>query len=160
MGWVKQMQCVVFFVSFVTILYFFSFLNEHKVKIHVTGTEHNEILQPPLPASAIILSTALDVQTPQEILDTQTTDEMHTTPLPQKWVSVSLVGRLGNQLFLAASSYGIAKARDSRWCISNLRGSILEAAVAFNVIPEECPSDVEFEEEIGASCRERVSSPV
>jgi hypothetical protein len=50
MGWVKQMQRVVFFVSFVNILYYFSVLNERKVKIHVTVAEHNESLQP-LPQS-------------------------------------------------------------------------------------------------------------
>ena len=46
MGWVKQMQCVVFLVSFVTILYFFSVLNE----IHVTH----------LPIPLVLIETTAD----------------------------------------------------------------------------------------------------
>ena len=44
------MQCVVFLVSFVTILYFFSVLNERKVKIHVTH----------LPIPLVLIETTAD----------------------------------------------------------------------------------------------------
>ena len=56
-------------------------------------------------------------------------------PLPQKQaaavVSVYLDGGLGNQLFQAASSYGIATARGARWCIPYLEGSTLQRSVVF-----------------------------
>ena len=64
---------------------------------------------------------------------------------PTSFVSVALLGRLGNQLFQAASSYGIAGSRGSRWCIQDLENSILSSAVVFRVEPERCPSDVHFE---------------
>lgn len=64
---------------------------------------------------------------------------------PTTFVSVALVGRLGNQLFVAASSYGIAQSRGSRWCIHGLENSLLRSAVVFSVEPEQCPPDVRFE---------------
>jgi hypothetical protein len=46
-------------------------------------------------------------------------------------VSVRLMGGLGNQLFQAASSYGLAVSRGSQWCIVNLEGSVLAQSVDF-----------------------------
>jgi len=54
-------------------------------------------------------------------------------------VSVILRGRLGNQLFQAASSYGISVSRGaSAWCIKDLDNSILQQSVVFNVQPVKC----------------------
>ena len=59
-----------------------------------------------------------------------------TTPTASaKHVSVHLVGGLGNQLFEAASSFGIAVSRGATWCISNLEGSILQQSVVFRTNP-------------------------
>jgi galactoside 2-L-fucosyltransferase 1/2 len=55
-------------------------------------------------------------------------------------VAVRFAGRLGNQLFQAASSYGIAVARESLWCLPDLPGSILEESVVFHVQPVQCPT--------------------
>jgi len=62
-----------------------------------------------------------------------------------RWVKARLVNRLGNQLFIAASSYGIARARNARWCIENLKNEEmdLEEKVQWlhqNTTPEPCPS--------------------
>ena len=51
-------------------------------------------------------------------------------------VSVYLDGGLGNQLFQAASSYGIAVARGARWCIPYLEGSTLQRSVVFRAAPD------------------------
>ena len=68
-------------------------------------------------------------------------------PIPLKgWVGARLVARRGNQLFVMASSYGIAQGRGARWCIQNLEESLLENLVIFNTTPLACPSDVHFTE--------------
>jgi galactoside 2-L-fucosyltransferase 1/2 len=51
------------------------------------------------------------------------------------FVAVYLIGQLGNQLFQAASSYGMALARGADWCIPYLNGSILERSVHFSLPP-------------------------
>lgn len=56
-------------------------------------------------------------------------------------VSVSLVGGLGNQLFQAASSFGIAVSRGAKWCIPNLDGSLLQRSVVFHVNPTSCKTE-------------------
>ena len=63
------------------------------------------------------------------------------TPLPpQLWVSTNpTVGRLGNQLFIAASSHGIAKRRGAMWCLETL--GLLETAVQWIEAPVPCPSN-------------------
>ena len=60
---------------------------------------------------------------------------------PTTTVSVFLVGRLGNQLFQAASSFGIAEWRRAAWCLPQLEGSILQKSVTFLVQPTPCTSD-------------------
>jgi len=70
-------------------------------------------------------------------------------PRPKSVVSVELVGGLGNQLFLAASSYGIASARNASWCIINVAGSVLEASVKFSVHPSVCTGSEEIADENG-----------
>jgi hypothetical protein len=62
-----------------------------------------------------------------------------TLPNPSLWVSAKPEGRLGNQLFIAASSHGIAHHRGARWCMESL-GS-LENAVQWLERPEPCPED-------------------
>jgi hypothetical protein len=55
---------------------------------------------------------------------------------PRQSVSVHLEGGLGNQLFQAASSHGIAVRRNAGfWCIENLEGSALQRSVVFVVQP-------------------------
>jgi len=68
----------------------------------------------------------------------------HMSPMipptnPFLWVSAKPEGRLGNQLFIAASSHGIAQHRGARWCMESL-GS-LENAVHWLERPEPCPED-------------------
>jgi hypothetical protein len=62
-----------------------------------------------------------------------------TQPNPLLWVSAKLDGRLGNQLFIAAASHGIAQHRGARWCIESLES--LENAVKWLEMPEPCPGD-------------------
>ena len=94
---------------------------------------------------------ALVMQRPQETpipdnstkadLSTVSTQDLATAPptatptASAKHVSVHLVGGLGNQLFEAASSFGIAVSRGATWCISNLEGSILQQSVVFRTNP-------------------------
>lgn len=59
----------------------------------------------------------------------------------QGTVAVRFSGRLGNQLFQAASSYGIAFAHHSLWCLPDLPGSILAESVVFLVQPAQCQTD-------------------
>ena len=59
---------------------------------------------------------------------------------PQLWVSANpVMGRLGNQLFIAASSHGIAKRRGAMWCLEPL--GLLETAVKWIEAPAQCPSN-------------------
>jgi hypothetical protein len=60
---------------------------------------------------------------------------------PQIWVASRLEGRLGNQLFIAASVRGIAKHRNARWCLRYL-GS-LDHAVQWIERPEPCPENID-----------------
>lgn len=73
----------------------------------------------------------------------------HTKHRP--FVAVYLTGQLGNQLFQAASSYGIALARGVDWCIPYLNGSILEKSVQFSLPPlSKCvPEGVHVADEAG-----------
>jgi galactoside 2-L-fucosyltransferase 1/2 len=58
-------------------------------------------------------------------------------------VSVTLIGGLGNQLFQAASSFGIATSRGAAWCVTNLHGSVLQRSVDFAVAPAQCDPGVQ-----------------
>jgi len=73
-------------------------------------------------------------------------DVLHKAISKTKWVKATLVGRLGNQLFITASSYGIAKARNAKWCIEPLHNPWmnLEEKVEWIEEPEECPSSMEI----------------
>jgi hypothetical protein len=65
-------------------------------------------------------------------------------------VSVYLHGGLGNQLFQAASSFGIATSRGAQWCIPYLDGSVLQQSVVFLVPPAACvPEGVAVADESG-----------
>ena len=55
-----------------------------------------------------------------------------------------MVARRGNQLFVIASSYGIARARGARWCVQNMEESLLNDLVVFNTPPHACPLDVTY----------------
>jgi len=57
------------------------------------------------------------------------------------WVKATLRHRLGNQLFIAASSYAIAKARNARWCLEILphEDIHIDAIVDWIEKPEPCP---------------------
>ena len=72
-----------------------------------------------------------------------------TTGMP--FVAVYLTGRLGNQLFQAASSFGIAQARGAEWCIPWLEGSVLQSSVSFTTHPRtDCvPEGVHVADEAG-----------
>ena len=65
-------------------------------------------------------------------------------PVPETWVGVRLIGRRANQLFLLASSHGIAKARGARWCVHNMQDSLVLDLVALHPSPSECPSGTRF----------------
>jgi galactoside 2-L-fucosyltransferase 1/2 len=69
----------------------------------------------------------------------------------QPFVAVYLTGRLGNQLFQAASSFGIAQARGASWCIPYLEGSALQNSVRFKTPPRtDCvPEGVHVADEAG-----------
>ena len=56
-------------------------------------------------------------------------------------MSVHLLGRLGNQLFQAASSFGIAVSRGAQWCLTDLEDSALQKSVNFLVQPVSCDSE-------------------
>jgi hypothetical protein len=72
--------------------------------------------------------------------------ELTQTP-PQTWVKVTLVGRLGNQLFIAASGNGIAKRRNAHFCIENLDGSLLSSAVQWDSsVLQNCDSNANYTE--------------
>ena len=65
-------------------------------------------------------------------------------------VSVYLNGGLGNQLFQAASSFGIATSRGQQWCIPYLDGSVLQQSVVFLVPLVACvPEGVSVADESG-----------
>jgi len=65
-------------------------------------------------------------------------------------VTAFLAGRLGNHLFIAASSFGVALSKGAQWCIPNLEGSMLEKAVIFHVPPGNCnPEGVDVMDENG-----------
>ena len=80
---------------------------------------------------------------------------VHVLRKPSRWVGVRFNGQLGNQMFEAASSFGIAKARGARWCIQGLRGSLLDNAVQFTRPVEECPSGIQFAEEMEGRYNQR-----
>lgn len=67
------------------------------------------------------------------------------------FVAVYLSGRLGNQLFQAASSFGISQARGAAWCIPYLQGSLLSNGVRFTIPPRtDCvPEGVHVADEAG-----------
>jgi hypothetical protein len=59
---------------------------------------------------------------------------------PFLWVSAEPVGRLGNQMFVSASSYGIAQSRGARWCLRNTR--FIDDVVEWINKPETCPENI------------------
>lgn len=67
------------------------------------------------------------------------------------FVAVYLTGGMGNQLFQAASSLGIAHERGAEWCIPYLEGSILQQNVLFRTSPRtDCvPENVHMADEAG-----------
>ena len=58
-----------------------------------------------------------------------------------RWVAVMAPGtRLANQLFVLASSHGIAEKRNARWCIIGFYGTPYESYLEWtSEPPEECP---------------------
>ena len=64
---------------------------------------------------------------------------------PPTWVSVHPSGRLGNQLFIAASSHGIAKRRKSKLCIHFKDWVDKEIFKSVVWLVRECPDGVVFE---------------
>lgn len=72
------------------------------------------------------------------LLELNVTDEHKINPL--LWVSAEPVGRLGNQLFIAAASYGIAQKRKARWCLGNT--GFIDNAVEWIRKPEPCPENL------------------
>jgi len=64
---------------------------------------------------------------------------------PPTWVSAHPYGRLGNQLFIAASSHGIAKRRKSKLCIrfEDWADEQIFKTVIWPV--RECPNGIKFE---------------
>ena len=63
------------------------------------------------------------------------------------WVSARLVGKLGNHLFILASSFGIAYARNAQWCIVNDNENLAYDMVEFleGKGPMECPPGIQFD---------------
>ena len=64
---------------------------------------------------------------------------------PPTWVSAHPYGRLGNQLFIAASSHGIAKRRKSKLCINFEDWADKEILKTVIWPVRECPNGVNFE---------------
>jgi hypothetical protein len=86
------------------------------------------------------------------LLKSHTSEKNHSKPQPmpikthgppaqpQLWVSANpTMGRLGNQLFIAASSHGIAKRRGAMWCLEPT--GLLDTAVQWIEAPMPCPSN-------------------
>ena len=88
------------------------------------------------------IATPLPMTTPTPLRTATNT----TTATLNGWVAARLVARRGNQLFILASSYGIAQARGAQWCIQNMEESLLSELVVFTTRPLPCPSDVHFQE--------------
>jgi hypothetical protein len=87
----------------------------------------------------------------QEIKTTNVYHKLHLNEIKTSktnlWVSANLIGRLGNQLFIAASSYGISKHRDATWCLDDVE--FIDSKVNWLLeTPKKCPSDKDniFEE--------------
>jgi len=64
------------------------------------------------------------------------------------WITPYWAGMTGNNLWQAASSFGIAHSRCQRWCLQNLPNSLLDDAVVFTVPAPECPPDIVFEDDL------------
>ena len=59
---------------------------------------------------------------------------------PVIWIGGRMEGQLGNHLFIAASSFGIARARGAQWCFYGGTQALLDAAVFFTKAPAlACP---------------------
>ena len=60
-------------------------------------------------------------------------------PVAGSWVASLPVNQFGNQLFVLASTHGIARARSARWCV--LFKEILEKYLPRIDTPERCPDE-------------------
>ena len=102
----------------------------------------------PLPGVTHPYATTITTTTPMPTTTTPLSTPMPTpTPAPvhpSLWVGVRFNGRLGNQMFQAASCYGIARARGARCCLLDFEGSMLQAGVRMLEPPEACPPDANF----------------
>ena len=61
------------------------------------------------------------------------------------WVTANPYGRLGNQLFIAASSHGIAKQRGARWCVDFKHWANEEIFKTVIWAVPKCPEGIVFE---------------
>jgi hypothetical protein len=57
----------------------------------------------------------------------------------ESWVAVEIGGQMGNQMFMLASSYGIAQTRKAKWCVSNLASSKYIKDFIWLTKPLPCP---------------------
>ena len=66
---------------------------------------------------------------------------IHEYVATEPWVGVVMPGiRLGNQLWILASSHAIAKSRNARWCVIGFKGSAYESHIQWtSPPPEDCP---------------------
>lgn len=71
-------------------------------------------------------------------------NNQHTKIKTSYFVSAHLVGRLGNQLFITASSFGISQYTNSQWCLFETEFNEISKYVAWIKSPQICP-EISFE---------------
>ena len=77
------------------------------------------------------------------VVHSERSSKTNSTAETSIWVSAQLVGRLGNQLFILASSFGVAMTRNAKWCIVNNHENLAYDVVDFydGKTPLECPPE-------------------
>lgn len=74
----------------------------------------------------------------------QSNNQNTTKRLTSKtWLKCHIMGRLGNNMFQAASCYGIAKNRNSRLCLDG-DTSLLDSVIEWIDVPKQCPDNINF----------------
>ena len=71
-----------------------------------------------------------------------TRNSFHLKPIlsqKESWVAIEIGGQLGNQMFMLASSFGIAQSRKAKWCVSNLKNSPYIKHFTWLTEPLQCP---------------------
>jgi hypothetical protein len=114
------------------------------------GTHENAIvsacMEHPKICSLVMPECELDSQDLECLLSSFHTDftknSFHLQPSMNQevtWVATEIGGQMGNQMFMMASSYGIAHSRKAKWCITNLHESKYLKNFKWRTQPVACP---------------------